>query len=151
MGKGTLISLLSHSKHGLLISDLYVYQSEDLFLCRSVCPFPLAVFAHSLSLSFIWRDLTVSPVEKPPTHGASGSQLSKTPKLLMGLNRSPTQHHYLLQLHKCWFPTTATPHKLHTPICTHHSSTCVKHLQENVHTQCIVLDCVVASAILKYL
>lgn len=72
-------------------------------------------FLHSpFSLSF--RDLTVIPVEKPPTHGARGSQLSKTPELLAALNRSPTQHHYLLQLHKCWFPTTSTLAELHTPM-----------------------------------
>lgn len=72
-------------------------------------------FLHSLfSLSF--RDLAVIPVEKPPTHGARGSQLGKTPELLAALNRSPTQHHYLLQLHKCWFPITSTLPELHTPM-----------------------------------
>lgn len=117
----------------------YFYRSQHLIselLCLSILTrsffdsLPLSV-----SLSFSWRFLAVSPVEKPPTHGASGSQLSKTPKLLTALNRSPTQHHYLLQLHKCRFPTAATPHKLHTPICTRHSSASCskpKHLQENV-------------------
>ena len=142
-GKGAVkLGLLAHSTHGLPISESFIPIGHSTsFLCCSVCPFSLTVFfaslplSLSLSLSFSWRFLAVSPVEKPPTHGASGSQLSKTPKLLTALNRSPTQHHYLLQLHKCRFPAAATPHKLHTPICTRHSrASCSKpkHLQENV-------------------
>ena len=84
VGKEAIISVSS-----FLICD---HQSQNLFRGRSVCPYAHAAFA--LSLPFNWRDLALSPVEKPPTHGAPGSQLSETPKQLAALNRSPTQHHY---------------------------------------------------------
>lgn len=91
------------------------YQSEHLFLWCSV----LSIRTHSLhTLSHSHSVGGISPLVlwRSHLHMEHRDQ------------RSPTQHHYLLQLHKCWFPTTATSQNLLTPMCTRNSRT--KHLHE---------------------